>query len=220
MCSQAAAIQVTPTRINLANDAPIATLNLSNKASTSTMLQIQTTHWSQTDGQDVYVTSNDLIVSPPIMTIDPGKSQLIRIALRKNGVPHSEEETFRIFVQEIPKYHPANTPGVEFALRFGIPVFISPTVSVTHTLQWKTKRLSDNNLQLSVINLSNTHIQVTHLNIINPDTHKTLASQDVFVYLLPHQSKKWAFKLNATPNKNAEVSANTDWGVLSTNISL
>jgi len=210
----AAAIQVTPTRINLDNNAAIATLGLSNKASTPSMIQIQITHWTQTGDQDVYVPSTDLIVSPPIMSIAPGKSQLIRIALRKNSEQRNEEDAYRIYVQEIPKYHPANMPGVAFALRFGIPIFIAPTVAVKHVLEWKTEKLANNNLQLLVMNSSNTHVQFTHLTLMDASTHKSLISQDVFVYLLPHQSKEWLFKLSSNPGQNIEVHAISDWGIL------
>jgi fimbrial chaperone protein len=210
---QATALQITPTRINLSHNTPVATLSLNNKSSTTSMLHIESMQWTQSAGHSVYTPTQDIIVSPPIMSIEPGKSQLIRIALRKNNAVISEEKSYRIFIQEIPKYRPENTPGVAFALRFGIPVFVLPTAAITHNLQWKLKS-AHHHLQLEVMNTNNTHIQFTHLDLLEPTTHRSLVSEDVFVYLLPHQSKRWTYKITDL-NKKIEVNARTDWGPVS-----
>jgi len=213
----AAAIQVTPIRIHLNETMPIATLTLVNKASTPIMLETQSTHWTQKSGEDVYTPTKALIVSPPIISLEPGKSQLVRVALRHQEVL-TEEDAFRIFVQEIPQYHVGNAPGVEFALRFGIPAFIAP-IHPTYSLEWHTA-VKKGMLKLKVINNSNTHIQFTHLDLINPESQKLLDSQSVFIYLLPHQSKTWEFKLKTFPHNALLIHAATDHGPVSTTITL
>jgi fimbrial chaperone protein len=216
----AAAVQITPIRVNLSPQTPIATLNLVNKASTPIMLETQTAHWTQKGGDDVYEPSQALIVSPPIISLEPGKAQLIRVALRNKNSAKTEEDAFRIFIQEIPKYHPSHTPGVDFALRFGVPAFIAPLDPIKHNLQWQTKRLAKGELQLRLINVSQGHIQLTHIKLLDPKTQKTLLSENIFIYLLPQQSKTWTFKLNTPLSKTLTVNAETDWGSLEAAINL
>jgi fimbrial chaperone protein len=46
---------------------------------------VQLFAWSQDAGQDILQPTTDLLVSPPVFTVQPGQSQLLRIALR--GAP-------------------------------------------------------------------------------------------------------------------------------------
>src|SRR5258708_4011549 len=70
-------------RIELSLAHPVDTLKLNNPGKDLVdNLQITTRFWTQANGNDVYYPNQDLIVAPPIMKIQPGNTQIVRIGWR------------------------------------------------------------------------------------------------------------------------------------------
>src|SRR5689334_9520974 len=99
--SGAGALRVAPTRLDMPQDQHAVSLTVTNTGSESTLLQLDLEHWSQERGADEYSAADDLIVSPPIFTLDAGAQQVVRVGRRKNDAP-SIERAWRLFVQEVP----------------------------------------------------------------------------------------------------------------------
>jgi fimbrial chaperone protein len=96
-CSPARAqgLEVTPTNVLLAPGQTAAALTVANHADRKVSFQIRGFAWRQ-DGQgnDVLDPSDALLASPPIATIEPGTSQVVRLILRQP--PQGQEATYRI----------------------------------------------------------------------------------------------------------------------------
>jgi fimbrial chaperone protein len=203
------AIEVSPIRVYLNEDNPVGTLNLTNKSQDTVYLQLDSQHWEQTLGQDHYSKTHNIIISPPIITIAPGKSQLVRLALRADK-KLDDEDTYRLYIQEIPRYQTGHV-GISFNLRLGIPIFVEPHTLSDKNLQWAIA-VKHHMLDVSITNVSHYHCQLVHLTIANAKHNTTLVSQNTFIYLLPKQVKHLVFPLKTALDDYVNVEAKSDWG--------
>ena len=133
--SAAGSLRVAPTRLDLQQDKRAVALTVTNTGSAPTLLQLDVKHWVQDSGSDDYSATDDLIVSPPIFTLDAGAEQVVRVGRRKGNVPMAEL-AWRLFVQEIPTPGSSKARELNVVLRIGIPIFATPPKATAGTLQW------------------------------------------------------------------------------------
>jgi fimbrial chaperone protein len=135
--SGAGSLRVAPTRLDLPQDRRAVALTITNTGSTATLMQLELKHWSQAAGADDYSPADDLVVSPPIFTLDAGAEQVVRVGRRNDRARSTGEVAWRLFVQEVPT--PASaTPQRELnvILRVGIPIFATPLDAPQASLEW------------------------------------------------------------------------------------
>src|SRR5450759_1169209 len=77
----AGTFQVTPVRVELSAQQSTTALTVSNNGSDPVVVQLQTSAWAQENGNDQYSSTDDLIATPPIFTIQPGANQIVRIGM-------------------------------------------------------------------------------------------------------------------------------------------
>jgi fimbrial chaperone protein len=128
-------LRVVPTRLDLPPDHHAAAVTVTNTGSVTTLLQLEPKRWSQQEGSDTYSTASELIVSPPIFTLDAGAEQVVRVA-RRDGSPIKGELAYRLFIQEVPTPASAAPREVSVVLRIGVPVFDTPASAVNAKLEW------------------------------------------------------------------------------------
>ncbi|MDN6073201.1 MAG: fimbria/pilus periplasmic chaperone, partial [Enterobacterales bacterium] len=63
---------------------------LENKGATAATMQIRVLGWKQVAGEENYRSQQDVVASPPIVNIDAGKKQLIRL-IRQSPTPAGQE---------------------------------------------------------------------------------------------------------------------------------
>lgn len=94
-------------------------------------LQVRAFRWQQKGGKDYYAPTNDVIVTPPFISVKAGGVATVRVS-RVAKVPVTKQETYRVFVDQIPPSAlRTNSPGessagVSMVLRQVVPVFFSP----------------------------------------------------------------------------------------------
>lgn len=81
----AASWNVEPVRVELTSEQTTSAITISNDGDQVTSIQVQVVAWSQVDGKDVYTPTKELIISPPIFTINPKQEQIVRVALRQHS---------------------------------------------------------------------------------------------------------------------------------------
>ena len=135
--AQAATFSVTPTRIVLAPTATSAVVALSNSSNVPMRFQLSAFAWDQTEGgQVVLLDTKDVVVYPSLVTVAPGESRRIRVAVSAPAAVI--ERSYRLFVEELPNHADAPSPqmGVSVRTKMGIPIFVTgpkqtPRVAVT-----------------------------------------------------------------------------------------
>ncbi len=78
----AQALSVLPVNIFLPPGQKATTLTVTNQGKSETAIQVRAYAWNQPDGEDQLTTSDMVVVSPPLATIAPGATQVVRLILR------------------------------------------------------------------------------------------------------------------------------------------
>ena len=73
----AAAILIWPTNVFIDSKEKAAAMWLENRGNTLQTYQMRVYSWSHTGGKEELTEQNDIVGSPPIMQIEPGKRQLV-----------------------------------------------------------------------------------------------------------------------------------------------
>jgi fimbrial chaperone protein len=212
----AASIGVSPVRATLSANQKIEAISVSNNGTEPMSVQLQVMTWSRQDGNDVFTATRELLVNPPIFTILPGGSQLIRAGLRRPPDAR-HEQTYRIFMQELPPPPDPDFMGTKMLMRVSIPVFVLPALGVQSDLRWQAARTSDGALKISLSNLGNTHIQVANFSLSLPGTAQPWITQQSSTYVLHGQSHDWILPVSAEnpallPGATLQIFAQTDAG--------
>lgn len=211
----AGSFQVNPVRIDLTPEARIATVTVTNNGSGSVVVQTRTVSWSQHDNKDDYQASNALIATPPIATIAPGASQIVRVGLR-GQLDARKELAYRLFVQEVPPPPKPGFKGLQVALRIGIPVFIAPQHGTAKPdIDWKAQWISGGKIQITARNNGLGHVRVDAIRIFAGAGRQPIASESQLTYVLPGYSRTWTLKPtngNIPTARSLHLHAQTDAG--------
>src|ERR1700761_1881242 len=80
--AHAAAVVLWPVDPTIAAGQTATALWVENRGAQPVTLQVRSLGWSQTGGEDQYDRQDEVVTSPPIANVAPGKRQLIRVIRR------------------------------------------------------------------------------------------------------------------------------------------
>lgn len=197
--ANAADLAILPVGLSLASGNTKGMITVSNRAKESIVIQAEAVSWTQTDGKDEYAPTRELLVNPPLFTILPGRSQVLRVGLRQP--PNFKQETaYRLLLREVPPPLPSNTQidegkqgNIRVLLQVRLPVYITPATPL-RILQWQAKRNPNGTVALKLNNTGNVHTLVSELKLRSADATTdsaplaTIKAGDV---VFPGQSHNW-----------------------------
>jgi fimbrial chaperone protein len=197
----AGSFSVSPTRVEMTGGKRTAVISLRNVDSSPLTVQISMVGWTQSDGEDIYSPSRDLLATPPVFTIPANGEQIVRIALRR--APDAVRELpYRIFFQEVPQALRISSNTLNVALRVGVPVFVHATRPEEGMyLDWTATRLKSGELMITAANSGNTHVQVTGFDLLFGAATQGLPVSAI-KYVLPGSNVSWL----VTPPEGADLS--------------
>ena len=102
------------------------------------MIRAYALGWRQADGEDHYDETAAMIVSPPVFTIPPGGSQIVRVGPR---APARAAQPYRLIIEEVPEAAPGT--GIRVALRLNLPLYIRMAAGAPADLSWSARRGGD-----------------------------------------------------------------------------
>jgi len=218
--AHAGSLGVNPIRVNLSEAKPTAAITLNNTGTTTMVVQLQIAKWSAPAGEDRYEPSQDVLVTPPIFTIAPGVSQIVRIGL-SSAAASDVELAYRLFIEEVPPPPKPAYQGLQVALRLGIPVFVEPAQATPAKLEWSAIRTGADLFTLKVGNVGGAHARILKIDLSAPGENHVMASQTAASYLLPGQTRHWSMRLGRPwPGRKLHLSATTDQGVTDAELEL
>jgi len=196
---------VKPMRLALSAKQPVASLELRNEGTEPGVMQLQVMGWTQADGNDVYVETSEVLANPPILTVPPGSSRVVRVGLRRAPDPQ-HELTYRLYLQEVlPPATPDAPQGLRMSLRVGVPVFVAALAKDKLEFKWRTVATSDGAIKLSLANTGNEHIKIKDLELSSLDGAHSTGVRTVATYVLSGQSREWLLKMDAPPAAGAPM---------------
>jgi fimbrial chaperone protein len=189
-------------------------ITLLNDGESKISLQIKSYAWSQDNtGKDQYQEDAELIFFPRLLTIEPGKSAVLRVGLQ---IPATDvEKTYRLFIEEIPEARKADQGAtIAIALRFGIPIYAAPLKSEPRG-EFVTSVLEKGKVTTVIKNSGNVHFRIQTVQLVGKDASgaEVLRQKVDGWYLLSGVARPYVFTLPAEECRKAttlELLADTD----------
>ena len=217
----AATILLWPIDPWLSADTRATELWIQNQGNSPTTMQVRIVRWKQEGGYERYTAQQDVVASPPIVTISQGSKQLIRL-IRQADIPAGVEQAYRIIVDEIPQPNDNSKPqiGLKLQMRYSIPLFVYGQGVATiqegaHHALVETRDLSWRIVQeggkpaLQVRNNGDIHVRLSQVKLDNRSVADGLLG-----YVLPRSSRSWPLPsgVSRASKMSAEINArNTPW---------
>jgi fimbrial chaperone protein len=210
--TNAGSFSVSPVRASLSAAQAITSLTVHNSGVEPSTVQLQVMHWAQEGGKDVLTPSREILATPPLFTVPPGGSQVVRLGLRR-AADARRELTYRLILTEVPPPRKPEFAGLSVTLRLSVPVFVAPPTAVEAALHWRVHTQPDGSTLVKLTNSGNAHIQVSSISLASFDT-AAAGKLQASTYLLPGQSREWAMAVMAPIAAGAGVllTAETDAG--------
>lgn len=215
---RAASLQVAPTSLQLSARQNAEALWVSNSGSAPVSVQARVFRWTQRDGRDQLDPTSDLVVSPPMQSLAAGQQQLIRVVRAQPEAPDAQL-SYRVIVDEVPTLDP-NRQGMQFVLRYSLPVFIQPDGSAAGKPELQSSVLiqPDGKVVLEVHNRGDGYAQLADLAVGPPDRPQVF-QPGLIGYVLSGQTMRWPLDIPATRLAGATLSAKINGGAQATPLS-
>lgn len=188
----ASGLQVSPISITLRAERNADGLWLSNTGETALHAQVRVFRWTQESGEEKLLPSQELAISPPMLALAPGGRQLVRV-IRLGPPPQDVEASYRVIVDELPlETAAAKKSGLQFVLRYSIPVFLSPAGEAPPASALRARLdVSEAKAALEIDNPGKVHAQIADLVFIDAAGQRHAVAPGLLGYALPGQRMRW-----------------------------
>lgn len=200
----AASLAVWP--INPRIDAPASATMVwvkNNSATEEIVLQARIFSWRQEDNKDLYDPQDDLVVSPPLVTVKPGTQQVFRVVNRKGAITEvANEFSYRLIIDEIPVSGRTDGMALSFQMRYSLPLFVGlPAGQEDKSPQQRYENIA-NKLNFRLISEPEKRLEITNNGIMNARLSKVrittpasiksvVISEGLLGYVLVGSSRQW-----------------------------
>lgn len=130
-----ATLNIAPLRFEFEGEERAATVRLTNASERVLAVQTRLFAWSQENGEDQYAPSSELAISPSIVSIPPGETQIVRLV--RKSAPSQGEKRFRLAIDQLPDPTLARNGEAEARLRFTLPVFLDRGSAAPADFAWR-----------------------------------------------------------------------------------
>ncbi|MGB9097750.1 fimbrial biogenesis chaperone [Erwinia sp.] len=177
---------------------------LENRGEATTLMQVRVFTWQQVNGQEQYQTQQAVVASPPLVRIEPGQKQLVRL-INQTLPPAGKEVAYRVLLDEIPT---PQTPGkdqagLNFQMRYSVPLFTYgeglASENAKPNLSWQTVNQGGRSA-IRITNNGSGHARLSKVSLGG-----RILSNSLFGYVLAGSSN--TFPLNFPASDSAELSA-------------
>ena len=199
--------RVTPIKVVFDRNQKSDIVTVSNEGSENIRMQVNAMEWTQDgEGKDLYSATDDLIFFPKILQLEKNEKRIIRLGIK---VPAKEaEKTYRLFIREIPgqKEDEGKEVRVAIAIRFGLPVFVSPMKEEVKGEVEKAELL-EGKLNLRIKNPGNTHFTVRNIKArgAGKSGEETFLMETAGWYILHDTSKAYTMEIPPGTCKKTEI---------------
>lgn len=204
----AQSLTVLPVTIQMPPGQMAGSLTVINQSDAESAFQIRAFAWSQPRGESELAPTDALLVSPPLGTIAPRSSQVVRLVLRRPA--QDSEASYRILLDQLPG--PASPGTVRVALRLSIPIFAEPTNRpIAPRLRWRIES-EGGQAWLTVTNEGTRHETIRDIALAGAGPIGLRG--DASPYVLPGATRRWQLLTasRAPPGGSLRLTARADAG--------
>ena len=198
-------IRYSPMRVELLPGTKTEAITLTNLSDAKAVIQVEALKWEQRAGRDEYSPTRDLVTAPPVFTLPPRGTQIVRIAVRRLADPE-REQAYRLFFQEVTPPPENVAKGVAVRMRVGIPLYLQPQAPPTRqSLNWRVNRTGG----VAVVRMENPRnrrVQVNRLTVVDA-TGKAVSASSGAASVLPGKEFEWKIDLPRSAKGPLRVNA-------------
>ena len=202
------ALMIWPIDPKISSEQKAAELWLENKGSATTLMQVRVFGWDQVNGKEQFQTQQQLLASPPLVRIEPGKKQLIRL-IKQIPPAAGKEVAYRVLLDEIPtpKEEGKNQVGLNFQMRYSIPLFVYgqglDASKVNPDLSWRIVSEQGKSF-LEMTNRSARHARLSKVSIGG-----RRISEGLLGYVLGNTTMRWPLTFPASSGSQLVAEVNS-----------
>lgn len=193
--SVAASFQANPVNVEIHAPGAAGNVTIKNESDAPLNAQIRVFRWSVVDGKEKLEPTTDVVASPPMAHVLSKSEQIVRL-VRTAKTPVAGEETFRIFIDEIPDPALRKAGQIGIALRYSIPVFVMPAAAAQPQIVWSVER-AGNETYLSATNHGGRRLKVSSLQLKDASGNSVSLGDGLNGYVLAGSSMRWVLPAKA-----------------------
>jgi len=190
---------VTPTEVNLSASATSALVTLRNASKLPLRFEVTVFAWSEDErGQMVLNPSSDVTFFPKLVELAGGASRNIRVGINA-GLARDVEQSFRLFIEELPDQSAPKGNAVALRTKIGIPVFVRPSKPV-RTAEIAGVSVENGKVLTRLHNTGNLHISVDTISVTGTggSAAPTFTKEGPGWYVLPGATRIFEVPITST----------------------
>lgn len=180
-------LQAGPTLLEIGPQATSTGLILRNAGDTPVAAQVRVYAWSQPEGADLLVPSDDIAVSPPILEVPAGGEQVVRV-VRLIPPVSGRDRSYRVVVDELPQAEGGGRGHVNLRLRYVIPAFLRAPGAPPPTVAC---RIAGGGTHLACENHGGRAARFGASRLLTDRGEVLVLSDGLFGYVLPGSHRAW-----------------------------
>jgi fimbrial chaperone protein len=216
VAASGADLSIMPVAVQLDAAHDRSTVRVTNQGASPVILQADAIGWVREGGVDRDTATSDLIVNPPVFTVAPGQTQIVRVGLRRNSAAE-REATFRMVLREVPAQEPAGGAlqgQVRVLVAVRVPVYVAPSV-VRRQERWVARYDDAGQLVAAVTNDGNVHYKIGSLHLATEDPSATTRAQGPQSVVMPGEVRSFVLRapVKLPVDQPAVLEVQTDTGM-------
>lgn len=178
-------------------DEKASELWLENRGNATTLMQVRIFGWQQVNQQDQYQTQQQIVASPPLVRIEPGQRQLVRL-IKQTPPAAGKEQAYRVVLDEIPtpRTPGSDQAGLNFQMRYSVPLFVYGSGltadSAKPDLSWQAVS-AQGRRWIEITNRGNGHARLS-----NPTLGGRKLGDGLYGYVLANTTHRWPLNVPAS----------------------
>lgn len=212
--SPASEIGVTPVVVQLDKANDRATVSVVNSGAEAVIMQVEAVAWTAGAPPDQDTPTADLVINPSVFTIEPGRSQLVRVGLRRSA-QNEREATYRIVLREVPAAARAETRlsgQVRVLMALRVPIYVAPA-HVVHEPRWVATQENDGSIVASLNNQGNVHVRVGQIQLRSTEGTAVAGGPGTPSVILAGDSRSFRVRGASADKRPMTLDVLTDEGV-------
>ena len=187
----AASLQVSPILVDVAAEGAAATsVTLRNSSNKPVNTQMRVFRWTQSNGEDQYEETTDVVASPPMVTMRPNGEYVVRI-VRSSRAPIRGEESYRLVADELPDAAAKNSGTINLLVRHSVPVFFHSANAAPAAVTWNVSK-KGGRLVVEGRNSGDRRVRVARLKADDGAGNSVSYGDGLVGYVLAKSSISWA----------------------------
>ncbi len=210
----AGSLQVEPVLIDVtAPGAAASSVTLRTVGAAPINAQIRIFRWSLENGQEKLEPTEDVVASPPAVTLASNGQYMTRI-VRVSKRLITGEESYRLLVDQLPDLSQQKNGAVNLLVRYSIPVFFGAPDKKSPMVSWSLA-VKGGKITLMARNSGERRLRISALSLRDANGKNISLGNGLAGYALGQSTVSWAIPSNAhgfATSGPAAISAQSDKG--------